>query len=242
MVGVAVILCTALAAGLVQTVTGFGAGVVLIMVLSRMFEMTVAPTINTSICLVLSLSLVWRFRRDIQPKLVLVPIIPYLIMSVCAISLLRFMDMKVLAIAFGLFLMALSVFFFFFEKRVHIRGNYPTAIFCGTISGVFAGLFGVGGPLMALYFLTITKTRAAYVATIQFFFVVTNIVSLVTRGIQGYYSLDLLPYTLIGIVGVNLGKLLGLRVAEKLDGQRLKQVIYLFVGLSGAINVIQQLV
>ena len=229
-------------AGLVQTVTGFGSGVVLIMVLSILFPMTVAPSLNTSICLALSVSLAWRFRKDIDFHLVLVPAVPYLTMGVCAISLLDFMDMKVLAISFGVFLMALSLYFLLLEKRVHLQPNYPTAIFCGTISGVFAGLFGVGGPLMALYFLTITKSRAAYVATLQFFFVLSNVVTMSTRLFQGYYPLDLLPVTIVGILGVTAGKHLGLKIAEKLDGERLKKIIYLFVGISGAINVIEQLV
>lgn len=237
----AAIILGAVVAGLVQTVTGFGSGVVLIMVLSRLFEMTVAPSLNTSICIALSVSLAWRFRKDINFKLMIVPAIPYLTMSVCAISLLRFMNMTALAVAFGVFLMALSVYFLFFESRVHLQANYPTALFCGTVSGVFAGLFGVGGPLMALYFLTITKSRAAYVATLQFFFVLSNITSMTTRVLQGYYTPDLLPYTMAGILGVTAGKHLGLMVAEKLDGAKLKKVIYVFVGISGAINVIQNL-
>lgn len=240
MVWAAIILGSVLA-GLVQTVTGFGSGVVLIMVLSRLFPMTVAPALNTSICIALSVSLAWRFRKDIRFKLLIVPSIPYLIMSVCAISLMRFMNMTVLAVAFGIFLMALSVFFLFFESRVHLKPNYPTALFCGTISGVFAGLFGVGGPLMALYYLTVTQSRAAYVATLQFSFVLSNIIGMTTRILNGYYTLDLLPYTIAGIVGVTAGKHLGLMVAEKLDGAKLKKIIYIFVGISGAINIIQNL-
>ena len=231
----------AVAAGLVQTVTGFGSGVVLIMVLSRLFAMTAATSLNASICIALSISLAWRFRRDIDFKLVLLPAVPYLIISVCAIRMLRFMDMSVLAVAFGVFLIVLSIYFLFFESRVHLKANLPTAVSCGGVSGIFAGLFGVGGPLMALYFLTITKSRASYIATLQFFFVLSNVVSMSTRLLEGYYTMDLLPITLAGIMGITAGKWIGLKIADRLDGAQLKKVIYLFVGISGIVNVIQNL-
>lgn len=228
-------------AGTVQTVTGFGAGVVMIMVLSRLFELTVAPSLSTTICITLSASLAWRFRKDINFKLVIVPAIPYLTMSVCVISLLRYMNVTVLAVVFGVFLMVLSVYFLLFESRVHLQANYPIALLCGAVSGVFAGLFGVGGPLISLYYITITKSRATYIATLQFFFVLSSFTALTTRVLQGYYTLDLLPYTIVGILGIAAGKHLGLMVVEKLDGAKLKKIIYVFVGISGVINVIQNL-
>ena len=216
------VLTVAVLAGLVQTVVGFGSGVVLIMILSRLFPLTIAASLNASICVALSVTLAWRFRRDIDFKLVMVPAIPYLIMSVSAISQLRSMDMHLLAIVFGIFLMALSAYFLFFENRIHLRPTYPTALFCGGLSGIFAGLFGVGGPLMALYFVTVTKSRATYVATLQFLFVLSNVIGLSTRVVQGYYPFSLLPVTVAGILGITAGKYIGLYIADKLDGSKLK--------------------
>lgn len=230
----------AAAAGAVQTVTGFGSGVVLIMVLSHLYAMASASSLNTAICLALSASLTWSFRRSIAWKQVFTPAVPYFITSVLAIRLLPSMDMTVLAVVFGLFLIVLSLFFLFFESRIHLTGSLPTALVCGGVSGIFAGLFGVGGPLMALYFLTVTRGREVYVGTLQFFFLLTNLVSFATRLSEGLYGLDLLPVTLLGILGVTAGKGLGLLIAEKLDGGKLKQLIYIFVGISGAVTLAQQ--
>lgn len=228
----------AAAAGAVQTVTGFGSGVVLIMVLSHLYAMASASSLNTAICLALSASLTWSFRRSIAWKQVFPPAVPYFITSVLAIRLLPSMDMTVLAVVFGLYL--LSLFFLFFESRIRLTGSLPTALVCGGVSGIFAGLFGVGGPLMALYFLTVTRGREVYVGTLQFFFLLTNLVSFATRLSEGLYGLDLLPVTLLGILGVTAGKGLGLLIAEKLDGGKLKQLIYIFVGISGAVTLAQQ--
>ena len=230
-----------LVGGMVQTVTGFGAGVILIMILSRFFELTEAASLNTAICAALSLSLTWQFRKEIRWKLLLVPEIPYLIASVLIIRVISAINMTALAVGFGLFLIALSVFFFFFEKRIHLRGTLPTALVCGGISGVFSGLFGVGGPLMALYFVAIMPNRVAYVASLQCFFLLSNMISIPTRLAEGLYSLSLVPMTLLGIAGILCGKHLGLRIADRLDGAKLKTIIYIFVGISGAVTLIQQI-
>ena len=240
MLWLAVIL-SAFVGGVVQTVTGFGAGVIMIMIFSRFFDIAVAASLNTAICAALSVALAWQFRKDIQWKLLVAPEIPYMIASVLVIRTISSMDMSILAIIFGIFLMSLSLFFFFFEKRVHLRGTLPTALTCGGISGVFSGLFGVGGPLMALYFVTIMPGHVAYVASMQCFFLISNVISLITRFIEGLYTVSLFPVTAAGIVAILLGKWVGLRIADRLNGEKLKKIIYIFVGISGAVTLIQQI-
>ena len=227
--------------GMVQTVTGFGSGVVLILILSRFFEITVASSLNTSICMVLSATLAWQFRHEIQWKLVMVPILPYMAASILAIRTMGSMDMTVLAVLFALFLMTLSVFFLFFEQRVRLNGSVPTALACGGISGVFSGLFGVGGPLMALHFISVAPGHIAYVSTLQFFFLPTNVVSLLTRVSSGFYTADLIPITVLGVVCILSGKWAGLRIASRINGEKLKKLIYIFVGISGAVTLLQQI-
>ncbi|MBQ2739799.1 MAG: hypothetical protein IJF36_06175, partial [Oscillibacter sp.] len=58
---------------------------------------------------------------------------------------------------------------------------------------------------------------------------------------EGLYGASLFPATVIGIAGIIAGKWLGLRIAEKMDGEKLKKIIYIFVGISGAVTLIQQI-
>ena len=231
----------AMLGGMVQTVTGFGAGVVLILILSRFFDMLAAPGINNVVCMSLTVMLSWQHRGKIDLRKVLLPAVPFACVSVLTIHLAQNADLSILGVVFGLFLVALSVYFFCFDKKVKLRGDVPTAVLCAAISGVFSGLFGVGGPLMALYFLQITKDREEYIGNLQFFFTLTNIINTATRIAGGIYTLDLLPVTLVGLAGILTGKQLGARIAGKLDAQTLKKVVYLFVGISGVITLVQEL-
>lgn len=232
----------AVLAGLVQTVTGFGSGVVLILILSRFFDMLAAPGINNTVSLFLAVILAWQYRGHINVKKVLLPGIPFVAVSMFTIRMVRSVDLSLLGIVFGFFLIALSVYFFCFDKKIKLHADVPTAVTCAVISGVFSGLFGVGGPLMALYFLQVTENREEYVGSLQLLFVMGNVLNTATRICSGIYTPDLLPITLVGAVGVFAGKQLGNRIAGRLNAETMKKVVYLFVGISGVINLVQELV
>ena len=63
MVYLAVALSAALG-GFVQSITGFGAAVVMMTILPYFFTMVVAPSVSTSICLGLTVTLAWKLRND----------------------------------------------------------------------------------------------------------------------------------------------------------------------------------
>ena len=63
MVYLAVALSAALG-GFVQSITGFGAAVVMMTILPYFFTMAVAPSVSTSICLGLTVTLAWKLRND----------------------------------------------------------------------------------------------------------------------------------------------------------------------------------
>ena len=237
----AIIILGAIIAGMIHTITGFGAGVLLIVILSNFYSMLTAPAINTSICLGLTLVLTWKYRKLIQPRLILLPVLFYVFMSVSIIRFVHLFNLRVLAISFGVFLIVLSTFLLFFIKKTKLKGNTPTAIVAALFSGLFSGLFGVGGPIMGLYLINVTDSHDAYLANLEFLFTITNIINLTARIVRGIYTVDLVPVSLIGIGAVFLGIRMGSWVYHKINVDLLKTIVYFFVGISGLITLIQHI-
>ena len=231
------ILVSAVAAGMVQSVAGFGSGIVLSLAFSRIFGIDVAPVLNTSICIYLTATLTWRYRKSVQWRKIVLPLVPYILFSVGSILLIRWLNLRVLGILYGCFLLFLAVFYLFLSKRIRVKPTVPTAVFCGGISGVFSGLFGVGGPILALYLLETASTRIQYIADSQCIFTIINICNMITRIANGMYTAELLPYTAVGILGISVGRRLGLSFAEKIDQDNFKRIIYCIVGISGIITL-----
>ncbi len=87
---------------------------------------------------------------------------------------------------------------------------------------------------MAVYFLAVTRDKESYTADLQFLFALTNTVNLGLRIHKGFYLLSFLPMTITGILGINLGKAMSLRILHRIDKEMMHKLVYLLVGISGA--------
>ena len=237
----AVIAAASVMAGVIQSVTGFGSAVFLMLIVPCFYDMVAASAISSSIAMGLGITLAWKFRAHLQFRRVILPTVVYLVGSVGAIQLLGDIDLDALKLSFGIFLILLAAWFLVFSKKIRFTATPTSAVVCSAISGVTSGLFGIGGPLMAVYFVSASDGKESYIANLQFLFALTNVVNFITRISRGFYTLDLVPVTLLGFAGITLGKKFGLKILDRMDLEGMKKGVYAFVGLSGILNVIQQL-
>lgn len=227
----------AIVAGFIQAVTGFGAGIFMMLFFPMFFPILNASALSSSITLFASTSLAWRYRKHCQWKLLLLPTCIYLVFSSTVILLAPYLPTGILKKSFGVLLVVLSIYFLRFAGKIQVKPNLPSAMVCGGISGIASGLFGIGGPPMVIYFLSALDDKEKYLGTIQFFFAVTGAYNLVFRIFSGIYTAELLLYTLIGAVAVLIGGKVGTRLIERLDTETMKKIVYVFLGISGVLNL-----
>lgn len=226
--------------GFIQSITGFGSAVMLMTVLPHFFDMTLAPSVSTAICLGLSATLAWRLRRRVSARVCLLPTILYTASSMMMIELLGAIDLGTLTVLFGVLLILLGIYMLLRGGRT-VKMSRTLAISCSLIAGITGGLFSIGGPIMAIYYLAATDDHESYIANAQANYVVANVANLALRVANGYFSLGLLPLSCVGIAGVVLGQKLGLRLGGRLNAAQLRRVVYCYVIFSGAVTVVQQL-
>ena len=200
--------------------------------------MIAAPAVTSAITVGLSLTLAWKFRRHININACLFPTLVYLIFSIASINCAKNLNLEFLSLAFGVFLIILAIYFFAVSERISIQANRKTATICAMISGVTSGLFGIGGPLMAIYFISAIEDKKSYIGTIQFLFAFTNTVNLFARIANGIFTVDLIPAVVLGLAGITAGKLIGLRILDKINPDRIKKLVYAFVGISGILSLL----
>ncbi len=228
--------------GLIQSTTGFGSGIFVMLFFPLFLPILKSSALSSLISAWACLTLAWRYRKHITPRIVLLPAVFYFIASYLAIKFAVNSDMSGLKAFFGLFLIAISLYFMFFADRLHIKPNLLSAFVCGSLAGVASGLFGIGGPPMVIYILAITgDDKNAYLANSQFFFSMTCIYTTALRVMNGILTLDLLPLVIPGMLGMAIGKSLGVRIVEKIDVKLMKKLIYGFLGLSGLITFLSNI-
>ena len=202
------------------------------------FDMIAAPAVASAITVGLSLTLAWKFRKHIQLNVCLFPTLVYLFFSIVCINLAKELNLEYISLAFSVFLILLAIYFYVFSEKISLQATRKTAAVCAMISGITSGLFGIGGPLMAVYFISAIEDKKSYIGTIQFLFAFTNIINLLMRIANGIYTLDLLPATILGFAGITIGKIVGLRILDKIDPVRIKKLVYAFVGISGLLSLL----
>lgn len=225
----------------VQSFSGIGAAVLLMLVLPYFYSIVEAPAICHAICMVLTGVLAWRTRKYAKLRLIAIPAIVYSVICTVLIHLVGSMDLRILTMAFGFFMMALSLYFFVFSKHVRVSDSIPTAVACSAIAGTCGGLFGVGGPCLALYMIAVADDEKTYLACLQAVFFLTNFIPTVDRVIRGVFTWEMVPVAIVGSIAALIGQFLGVKIGDKLDPDRTKRIIYICLAVSGLITALQQI-
>lgn len=228
----------ALLAGLVQGVTGFGSGTVQMMILPWFFPLNEAAGISGVVCCSLTAVLFFRYRKYVKAKKVILPILLYTIGSYCSISFSTTVDQALMKRMMGVFLICLSVYFLFFQKKKMEKVGFVTAAVFSVISGISDGLFSIGGPLMVILFLARSDSKEEYLGNTQAHFFVTLVINCILRVRSGIITTVHLPFMLIGIACIWLGGWIAGFIADRINGEQLRKLVYICVGLAGVVNII----
>ena len=176
--------------------------------------------------------------KDVKYKIAFPMIFASLITIPIAVHFSSVVSGRIFQILLGSVLIALSLYFIFFNKHIKIKPNLINGIFSGTLGGVLSGLFSTGGPPAVLYLSSALKENISYFATIQFYFCFTNIYATSVRAIDGIINTEVLIYAFVGIVGCVSGDFIGKKVFSRLDSEKLKTTIYICMVLSGVVMLV----
>lgn len=227
-------------AGLVQGVTGFGSCIVIMMVLPFYFPLAEAAGIAVATTLIMGVVMILRYRSHIKVREALLPSVLYIIVSSLAIHFAAQVDQAVMKKVFGVFLVLLSEFYLGFAPSGSNQKKLPllAGALCIILSAACDGLFGIGGPLMVIYFMHRTTDLHEYLGTLQLFFLVNNVYNTAFRFYRGVLGPQHLIYILCGMAGILVGVLIAGKIVDKLRRDVLRRLIYVMIGVSGLINLL----
>lgn len=229
----AIIALAAVVSGLVQGLTGFGAGIVLIVALSSFFDVVEAAGVAQAICLVVILLMFWRYRSYVSVRKVVPPLALFLAASWITVLIAQSSDQDVLKALLGVFLIVFALYKLFWANGEQKPLSLPVKMVCVVLAGICDGLFGIGGPPMVIYYTATTDGAEEYLGTLQAFFTVTTTCSLVFRLSSGALTVSALPTIGVGIVFVTVGLGVANRLVSRLDDAAIRRLTYGFMGVAG---------
>lgn len=225
-------------AGFVQRVSGFGLGIFAMVFLPHFMPAQSAAAISCLFSCVTSSYNAIRYRRNIVYRTALPMVAAALITIPLAVFFAKRISGNGFQLLLGVVLILLSLYFLVFNHRVKIAPTARNGFLAGAVGGTLNGLFSTGGPPVVLYLSCATTNKEVYFATIQFYFCFTNLYATTMRLVNGMVNGEILLYAAIGVIGCMAGDCLGRMVFDKLDGNKLKRIIYIGMIISGIMMIL----
>ncbi|MCQ2147383.1 MAG: sulfite exporter TauE/SafE family protein [Bacteroidales bacterium] len=216
--------------------TGFGFGIVIMTVLpSLMPSYGEATALSGLLAMSMSVVVAFRTRKFVTWRRLLPMLVTFGIISAIAIFTLKRLDDVVLRKILGVILVLISIYFTFFSGKIHLKTTLPYQIGAGTISGFMGGFFGMQGPPAVLYFVSSEPDKDHYLAMMQHYLLLGNIMMTCVRWKHGFVTPTVGLSYLYGIGGVIIGANLGSWVFKRIPNKYFKYVVYGYIAVAGII-------
>ena len=234
------LVCTLASMGgaFVQRVSGFGYGIFVMLFFPYVLLHTEATALSGFVSLVSASYVAFRLRKQVRWRAVWLPLISYVITNTATTKLIVYLDTELLSKIFGVVLILLSIYFFFFSSKIKLRDTKCNALIAGSLSGVLSGAFAMGGPPVVVYYLNSSKDNDEYMATIQCYFAFSNVISTFNRVINGFFTERVLWLLLPAVLITFFANYLGKKTYGRISPLLLKRIVYAFMAVSGVIAII----
>lgn len=223
----------------VQRVTGFGFGIICMTALPYLMpSYGEATALSGLMAAVASLIPAVKTFRFIPWKKLIPILLTFLVVSFFAVGIVTKVDSASLKHYLGAALILVSVYFFFFSKKIHLRPSLPTQIGMGTLSGLMGGLFSMQGPPAVIYFISASNGKREYLALTQWYFLTGNIMMSVFRAQKGFLTPCVGEGFLFALPAIAIGLWFGAEVYRKVKGELLRKIIYCFLAVAGVFALV----
>ena len=237
-----ILIASVMAGAMIQAVIGFGLSAVIMAFLPLVLPYGTCIGVNMGVCVAATAVLSIRYYKSVRWKVLLTLLGPSVLLSVVISLLSGNVSNDILYLLLGLLFIVMALWFFFLAGRVSIRPTTFNGLAMGTLCGIFNGLFAMCGPPLALYLIAALKDKKEYLATIQTFFFISNMVVLITRIAMGNVGLGDLPYIGIGWVALIIGTVVGTLIFKRIDKAIFNKIVYIFIAINGLWIIISRLI
>ena len=196
------ILLLSIIGAMLQGITGIGFSMVFMAICPLIVSYTTAANINRLIGLALAVCGLWQWKKGVRWKLLLPPLAASLVLSTLGVETFVRVDEAVLKRLLGILLLALSAGTWLLQKKnIKIHPGAASGIVFGAAAGFASGLFGILGPILAIYYVSATEQTEEYKGTLNMHFVILSLWNNLFYSLQYGYRTAEAGLSLVGTVG-----------------------------------------
>lgn len=215
-----------LLASILQVSTGFGFSIMATPFLLLIFLPNEAIQINIVLSLIISASLIWKIRKDIEFNLLKRVIVGSIVGVPFGVIIFMTMDIDALKLGLGVLLLVLTVLLMFNFK---LKPTPLRDLIVGCLSGVLTTSIGMPGPPLLLYFTGTATEKEKLRATTLAFYLFIYFISLLSQITFSGTNRTVWESSLIAIPIVFIGLFIGQMVFKRLNQRVFKVFTYVLL-------------
>lgn len=227
------IILISLLSSFIQGFTGFGFSIAAMTLMPLIMPFRLATAVIAASSMFMVLWIAFKLREFINYKLILYPFMSSTLTSFIGIFTLESVADTVVRRILGLVFIMTSLFMIFFNNKVRFSKKPVNGLLAGAASGFLSGLFNLGGPPMAVYFLAVTENKMEYNSTLQCYFALNGFIVLILHIFMGDFNAQITIYSLLSLAGVVVGTLSGYILFRKISMNVIRKSIYSFMMIFG---------
>ena len=221
-------------AAVIQGISGFAFGIVVLRVFPYIFGYTASLALAPLMAFVLALYNGYLYRKSIDWQWILPWCAVFVVADLASVLVLKqYGDNPLWHKIMGVVFIFMAAYLMWGQSAFHLRISGKTMSVFAIVSGVIMGAFGVGGPPMAAFFMQACKSKEEYIGTIQMLNIFICIIDVALRAINGMVNVDLLGYTMLGLVFLFAGLLVAKRFVAHMDALAMRKFVCFFMVVSG---------
>lgn len=217
----------------IQTNIGFGFPIIAMIFISSLFPFSTAVAICQVIVMASTIYLTFIYRRHIDWRMMRPILVVSLLTGIVVTTISRQLPQRTLELILGCALLIISLWSVAFSDRIRIKATIGSGAAMGVVAGIGNGLFGMGGPPVAVYMLSASEEKETYMGSLQCYFLISNVSTISVRTFHGDLGWSHFPAILTGWAGIFVGTWLGMKLFKMLPQHLLRKLVYGFVGVAG---------
>jgi hypothetical protein len=197
-----------LVAAVVASTTGFGAAVILTPFAAMVIDLKQAIVLVAYFVLFANLFNMFRLKGFINYRSVILFGLPSVLTTLVGAMLFDSLDVEVISVVFAVIIL-LFVVYSLSNANFKIPSGGGPRVIGGMLSGITAGLVGMGGPFRSMFLVSTEQNKNRFIATSVTLAVLVSAtrigVYLYNDSLNGDYYIYILPLVLIAFIGTYAG-------------------------------------
>lgn len=222
---------------MVHTVFGFGSALVAMPLLALSVGLSFATPFVALMCSVINLILAIRYRKDVYWRPVIYLVVSSFVGVPMGIWLLKGLDEGFLRFFLGLVIAGNSIYALMQPNMPYLKTDSLAWAF-GLFSGALGGAYNTNGPPVVIYGLMRRWPVLNFIATMQWYFLITGLLVMAWHGMSGLWTGHVLLLLMKAVPVILMAIWVGRRLRERFSPANYVRYIHLFLITSGLMLII----